>query len=361
MTRENLPAAQSAARRAASLLTGALMLAGLAGCGGSVFQGGSLFSANDSADAAKAKPAVALSTAEGVPQKYASKVDGQLAGAIKIKGYQIVDAKDAQYVIKVSYTASPDPKHGTKLAYTVDVSDKAGNKVRTLTGSDVVSPKKGGDPWSHVTEEGVQKVADKSAADLTAWLDNPNAPPPAAVASTAPAAAPVKAAAAKPAAKPAGAEASMAAAVDTPAAPAKPRVTAAAAPGEVAVVVPAVTGAPGDGKTALAEAMKRALTSQGIKLASSKAAAYKIQGQVEVGAAANGQQPITIRWVVIDPTGKQLEKTVVQNNRITAGSLDGTWGDIAEQAAGAAASEVSKLLQKPVPGQAQQGVPGTAG
>ena len=52
MTRENYPAAQSAARRAASLLTGALLIAGLAGCGGSLLQ----FS--DSADASlKAKPA----------------------------------------------------------------------------------------------------------------------------------------------------------------------------------------------------------------------------------------------------------------------------------------------------------------
>ena len=62
--------------------------------------------------------------------------------------------------------------------------------------------------------------------------------------------------------------------------------------------------------------------------------------------SSNGQQPITIRWVVIDPSGKQMEKTVVQNNKIAAGSLDGAWGEVAEQAAGAAASEVSKLLNK---------------
>ena len=61
---------------------------------------------------------------------------------------------------------------------------------------------------------------------------------------------------------------------------------------------------------------------------------------------SNGQQPITIRWVVIDPSGKQMEKTVVQNNKINAGSLDGAWGQIAEQAAGAAAAEVTKLLNK---------------
>ncbi len=87
MTRENQPAAQSAAYRAASLLTGAFLLAGLAGCGGSLFQN------SDTANATlKAKPTVALSSAEGVPQKYAAKVNEQLAASITAKGVQIVQA-----------------------------------------------------------------------------------------------------------------------------------------------------------------------------------------------------------------------------------------------------------------------------
>ncbi len=359
MTRENYPAAQSAARRAASLLTGALLIAGLAGCGGSLFQN------SDTADAAlKAKPAVALSPVEGVPQKYASKVNEQLAASIKAKGVQIVEAKDAKYIIKPTYLAAAEPKHGTKVAYTINVTDKAGNQVRSITGEELVSPKRGGDSWTHVNDEGVQKVTAKSAVDVAAWIDNPNAPAPsAAVASASPAPAKV---AANVAAKPAAAKSApaatptLAAAVDTSAAgPAEKKV--AAAPAEVIAVVPAVIGAPGDGKSSLAEAMKRALSHQGIKLAAAaKHGTYKIQGHVELGAVAGGQQPITIRWVVVDPSGKQMEKTVIQNNRVVAGSLDGAWGDIADQAAGAAASEVSKLLQKPVAGAAQPAT-GSAG
>jgi hypothetical protein len=353
VTREKKPAAQSAARRAASLLTGALLAAGLAGCSGSLFQN------SDTANASlKAKPAVALSPAEGVPQKYASKVNDQLAASIKAKGVPIVDAKDAQYVIKTSYLALPEPKKGTKVTYTVTVIDKAGNKVRTISGEELVSDKRGGDSWNHVTEESAQQVAAKTATDVTAWIENPNAPAPsAAIANAAPASAPVKVAAHTPKpATPATETASLASSVDTPAAK-----KTAAAPGEVVAIVPAVTGAPGDGKTALAEAMKRALSRQGIKLASAAApGTYKIQGHVELGAAANGQQPVTIKWVVLDPSGKPMEKTVVQNNKVGAGTLDGAWGDIADQAAGAAASEVSKLLQKPS-GQAQQGGTGSAG
>ncbi len=364
MTRENHPAAQSAARRAASLLTGALLIAGLAGCGGSLFQH------SDTADASltKAKPAVALAPVQGVPQKYASKANDQLAASIKARGVTIVEAKDAMYVIKTSYVAAPEPKHGTKVSYTIDITDKAGNKVRSIAGEELVSTKHGGDSWNHVTDEGVQKVTAKSGLDVASWIENPNAPVPStAMASAAPAQAPVKVAAAqaapktapaKPAATP---EATLAAAVDPKAAaPAKQKT--AVPTGEVIAVIPAVTGAPGDGKTALAEAMKRALKQAGIKTASAaKPGMYKIQGQVEVGAAANGQQPITIKWVVFDPAGKPMEKTVVQNNKVGAGSLDGAWGDIADQAAGAAASEVTKLLQKPAQGQAQQGTSGTAG
>jgi len=363
VTRENKPAAQSAARRAASLLTGALMLAGLAGCSGDFFQISDLANGNLTQ---KVKPAVALSPAQGVPQKYAANVNDQLATSIKAGGVALVDAKDAAYVIKPTYAALPEAKHGTKLTYTIDVLDKAGNKVRTIAGEEIVSPKHGGDAWAHVTADGVQKVALKAATDVNAWIENPNAPlPSTAVASTSPtptvktagtAPAPVKTAAVTPPKTPRPKTPTetptLASSVDTPN-PGHPVQPVNATPGEVVAVVPAVNGAPGDGKTSLAEAMKRALGRQGIKLVSTgTAGAYKIQGHVEMGAVANGQQPITIRWVVIDPAGKQMEKTVVQNNKISAGTLDGAWGDVAEQAAGAAASEVTKLLNK-APGQAQ--------
>lgn len=362
MTREKKLAAPGAVRRAASLLTGALLLGGLTGCSGDLFMKGD--TANSSM---KAKPTVALSPAQGVPQKFAGKVDEELATSVRGGGVAIVDQKDALYIVKPTYVAEANGRHGTKVAYTIDVTDKAGNNVRSIKGEEVVSGKRGGDAWRHVKEEAIQKVALKSAADLNAWIENPNAPIPApAVAEVKPeenthvkaaassASAPVKTAAAKtPRTKAPVETASLASAVDSSAsapvhaASVAPVQTAAIAPQELVAVVPVVSGAPGDGKNSLSDAMKKALSRQGIKTGSaSTAGAYKIQGQVEMGAVSNGQQPITIRWVVVDPSGKQLEKTVVQNNKITAGSLDGAWGEVAEQAAGAAASEVTKLLNK---------------
>ena len=348
MTRDNKPAAPSAAYRAASLLTGALMIFGLAGCGG--MTGGP-----EASLAQKAKPTVAFSPVQGVPQKYAAKVNDQLAASLKEKGVAIVESKDADYVIKAQYLAAPEAKKGTKITYAIDVVDKGDNKVRHFDGDEIVSEKRGGDSWSHVTDEGIQKVVMKSSGELNAWIANPVAPAPAAAsaATAAPAAGKTKVAGKSPAAGP-----SMAAATEAPAT----KSGAALHGGELVAVVPAVSGAPGDGKTALSEAMKRSLSQQGVKIASATVpGAYKIQGQVDLGATENGEQKIQIKWVVVDPAGRAMPKAVVQNNKVAEGSLDKNWGDIADQAAGAAAMEVVKLLNKTPTGQAQQTPTGSAG
>lgn len=62
-----------------------------------------------------------------------------------------------------------------------------------------------------------------------------------------------------------------------------------------------------------------------------------------MGLAKDGKQPIQIDWNVIDPTGKKVG-TVSQKNEVAQGSLDGTWGKTADQAAAAAAQGIVKLL-----------------
>jgi hypothetical protein len=91
--------------------------------------------------------------------------------------------------------------------------------------------------------------------------------------------------------------------------------------------------------------MKLALARRGYRLAASPSvSAYQVRGSVELSSPSFGQQSISIRWVVIDPSGNQSQKTVVQNNRIFAGSLNGAWGEVAEQAAMAAAANMVQLL-----------------
>jgi hypothetical protein len=91
--------------------------------------------------------------------------------------------------------------------------------------------------------------------------------------------------------------------------------------------------------------MRRHLESAGVKLVESSLNAYSVRGSVQLGSADAGQQPITIRWTVIDPAGKTMEKAVVQRNKVPAGSLNGEWGQIADLAAGEAAKSVAKLIK----------------
>jgi hypothetical protein len=106
-----------------------------------------------------------------------------------------------------------------------------------------------------------------------------------------------------------------------------------------------VTGAPGDGNSALASALQSELTRQGIAI-TNRPASYKVEGKVTLGAAKDGKQAITIDWRVKDPSGKSLG-TVSQKNEIPQGSLDGAWGKTADAAASAAAQGIIKLLPQP--------------
>ncbi len=111
-------------------------------------------------------------------------------------------------------------------------------------------------------------------------------------------------------------------------------------------MVPPVTGAPGDGEASLTAAMRRHLEQAGVKLIEGNDPnAYTVRGSVQLGNADGGQQPITIRWLVVDPSGKTMEKAVVQRNKVPEGSLNGSWGQVADLAAGEAARSIAKLIK----------------
>ena len=108
--------------------------------------------------------------------------------------------------------------------------------------------------------------------------------------------------------------------------------TGSITPNAPPVVVITVTGATGDGNTSLKDALIEELPG-----------AYRVEGAVALGPAKDGKQSIHIEWTVRDPSGKKLG-TVSQRNEIPEGSLDGAWGKTAEQAAGAAAQGIIRLL-----------------
>lgn len=316
----------------------------LAGCEstGSIFGGGD---APAQAQIASPPPAavqapqrkIAVTPVIGAPDTVGKQIVAQLDQAAGQHRFDVVSGSDARgdYTLRGYMVAARD-RAGTKVSYIWDIADGTGKRVHRITGEEVApAPPNARDPWAAVSPAIVQAIADKTASQLGAWLPNQPAAPavsgiPVAAASGA------GAAGVDPTAGAPGQGAARTASSNT--------TTAALPPGDAAVsVVPVITGAPGDGNAALAEALQKELARQGISLADRPGASHKVEGKVVIGAARDGKQPIQIDWRVRDPQGKSLG-TVSQKNEIPPGSLDGQWGKVADAAAAAAAQGIIKLL-----------------
>ena len=254
-----------------------------------------------------------------------------------------------EYVLR-GYVVAAREKTGSKISYIYDVTDQANARVSRITGEEFAAGA-GKDPWSAMTPQIVQSIADKTAAQIATSLPGSGAGTP--VASATPTAAP--SAMAKPTniasnAIPPATPASLSTAATTPP-PAQqaalqtgPTTGSIDSAGPVNTIVPSVTGAPGDGGATLTAAIQRELTNKGVALTTAPSAqTYKVEGKVAMGQGKDGKQPIQIDWTVIDPKGKKLG-TVSQKNEVPQGSLDGSWGKTADAAAAAAAQGILKLL-----------------
>lgn len=335
-------------RRAAAIAI-VLIGAGAAGCEtGSSILGGA-FASNDTSPAqqAQAAPAplakIALAPVIGAPDPVSKQLAAQLTVAAEKHRIALAPDRESKsdYLLRGYIVAARD-KSSTKVSYIWDVSDPTGKRVNRITGEEVaptVNPK---DPWASVNEQVTQSIAEKTAASLGSWLPNQAS---AAVASGSSGGTPSAVGAAQGQVPVQSASATTES--STQRAAVSGTTTASIGRGEdVAASVPAVTGAPGDGNTALASALQSELSRQGVALTDRATGTYKVEGKVTVGAAKDGKQPIQIDWRVRDPQGKSLG-TVSQKNEIPQGSLDGSWGKTADAAAAAAAQGIMKLLPQP--------------
>jgi hypothetical protein len=268
----------------------------------------------------------------GSPDNVARDLQAALSSAIGRNGLTVATSSNttSEYVLR-GYIVAAREHSKAKISYIWDVTDQAGKRVHRVTGEEVVAGA-GKDPWAAVTPPVIERIADKTAKQIATWLPTSGS----IVASNG---SPMSghSGAMPPATKTAYATASNA--------PAQPPTTGSiATSGPITAVVPMVTGAPGDGKTALTEAIQRELSKNGLRLASTPGAqSYKVEGKVALGQSRNGKQPIQIDWNVLDPSGKKLG-TVSQKNEVPQGSLDGAWGQTADAAAAAAAQGIIKLL-----------------
>lgn len=352
MTTINAAAASHVSMRSvvvAFTLTTSMVLAGCAQNGGSLLQEATspLAQGPSQTQTATAPAAVrsrvSIAPVIGAPDSVAQQITSQLGSEITRKNIQVVTGAGApaDYTLR-GYIVAAREGGGTKVSYIWDVTNTTGARVHRVTGEELIQSTGAGDPWASVSPQVIQTIAQKTGASLDQWM--PQAAP---QATSAPQPTP-------PSATSPIATSSTGAAGTVPVGlAAAPRTAPQPAPGTsasgsgsigtVAAFVPRINGAPGDGPTSLSRALQQELARNGVPQAQSLGASYRVEGNVQVGPAQSGQQPIKIDWVVKDPQGRNLG-TVSQANSIPAGSLDGAWGDTANAAAVAAAQGILKLL-----------------
>jgi hypothetical protein len=354
----------AAARRVHPKVALAVFMAaglGLAGCETSNSLFGTSFGSNDvpiaaepAAKAVQSQPAiakVAVAPIIGAPDATAKQIQEEFTSAIERQRVAVSTARDERvdYTLRGYIVAAKD-KAGTKVSYIWDVTDPTGKRVNRITGEEVVPGLASKDPWAAITPTVAQSITAKAANSFVSWVSTQSGQTGAVAGTTG-----------HPVGVGAGAN-QLATQSDAPRTtkPVAKQRTAALEPQTssstatttssigreetVAVLVPLVTGAPGDGSRSLASAIQRELSLKGVALTDrATGPAYRVEGTVIMGSAQENKQTIQIEWLVRDPAGKKLG-SVSQKNEIPAGSLDGTWGKIADQAAAAATQGIVKLL-----------------
>lgn len=113
------------------------------------------------------------------------------------------------------------------------------------------------------------------------------------------------------------------------------------------VLVPDVTGAPGDGNVALARLLRTKLTALGpkVEMEPKTPPDITVQGQVRMVTIPGNQQRVEIQWIVKDARGREAGR-VIQLNEIPAGSLDHYWGDVAGVITDQASGGVNEIIKR---------------
>ena len=290
------------------------------------------------------KPAVAqtrisIAPVIGAPDNVAKQLQSELTSAVERQQVAIATGVEKVDFTVRGYVVAAKEKSQTKVSYIWDVTDPSGKRVNRITGEEIIAGTPGKDPWSAVTGAISQQIAQKTAASFVTWLPQGGGKP--AIASNAP---PVGVGVTSAAPQTLASGPSPEAQNASLRQPAQGPATGSISREDLTALVPAVSGAPGDGAQSLTGAIQAELARNGVPLTSQASqSSYRVEGVVKVGTTRDGKQPIQIDWNVKDPSGKKLG-TVSQKNEIPEGSLDGAWGKTADAAAAAAAQGILKLL-----------------
>jgi hypothetical protein len=122
-------------------------------------------------------------------------------------------------------------------------------------------------------------------------------------------------------------------------------ITTAAIEDQSTPMIVKITGAPGDGNTALELAIRNELARIGLPISDkARGPRYRLDVYVTVGKARDdGHQTVEVKWWLHNPEGK-YQGTVMQRVELPDGELNGPWGNDATYAARAAAQGILRLL-----------------
>ena len=119
--------------------------------------------------------------------------------------------------------------------------------------------------------------------------------------------------------------------------------------GRTRVAIGKVTGAPGDGGTALADAMSAVLKRQELAIVGNDDKPdLRLVGEVTVDPPKANKQHVKIAWHVRRADGADIG-TVGQENDVPRGTLDSGWGDIAYSVALAASDGLMQVIARGAP------------
>lgn len=106
-----------------------------------------------------------------------------------------------------------------------------------------------------------------------------------------------------------------------------------------------VSGAPGLGNRQLRGALRRHLADTGLAVTDTTGSRHlTVSGEVNVGPVSGDRQQATLDWRVLDPDGVEVGR-ISQSNPVAAGSLDASWGRIADIVARGAADGIADLVR----------------
>jgi hypothetical protein len=117
----------------------------------------------------------------------------------------------------------------------------------------------------------------------------------------------------------------------------------------------AVTGAPGDGNTALALNMTRDLPTPDTEMVPKlEDADFSITGIVKTSPDANNQILVEIDWIILDSNKRKIGQ-VTQLHDLNPGDITPYWGDVAAAAATEGATGVNEVISNAVLHKAKHG------